>query len=369
MRADFLAEARRIAGQRLRQLVLGEDGVDEFADHGMLGRADEVEILALDLIHHVLHLGEAHHARDHAAADHVRRNVVGKAAVDHEVARIGQAGAVQARDVAFEVVEAVAGGAARGIDVDSVQLLHDIHMIRHLKIRHKRLAEALDFNVLAVILADRHARIDDLRDDLHALLDLGGIFLFQLLQMRQLVGHLVDLRLGRLGLILLSLLHQAADFLGEHFALVAQAVGLLHGLAVLAVQLDHLVNEGELAVLKLLFDVFAHDVRRLADQIDIDHDSSSFLLYGACPENLHAKIKGALLPHGTKCSALPPKLPFSWPLLTDKGRLPASSSPAAWKERINRAPRRLAPPDGSLERKNRSVLFLRPKARRCMRIL
>lgn len=105
---------------------------------------------------------------------------------------------------------------------------HDIHMIRHLKIRHKRLAEALDFNVLAVILADRHARIDDLRDDLHALLDLGGIFLFQLLQMRQLVGHLVDLRLGRLGLILLSLLHQAADFLGEHFALVTQAVGLLH---------------------------------------------------------------------------------------------------------------------------------------------
>ena len=276
---------------------------------------------------------------------------------------------MQARDVAFEVVEAVAGGAARGIDVDAVQLLHDIHMIRHLKIRHKRLAEALDFDVLAVILADRHARIDDLRDDLHALLDLGGIFLFQLLQMRQLVGHLVDLRLGRLGLILLSLLHQAADFLGEHFALVAQAVGLLHGLAVLAVQLDHLVNEGELAVLKLLFDVFAHDVRRLADQIDIDHDSSSFLLYGACPENLHAKIKGALLPHGTKCSALPPKLPFSWPLLTDKGRLPAGSSPAAWKERINRAPRRLAPPDGSLERKNRSVLFLRPKARRCMRIL
>ena len=63
VRADFLAEAGRIAGQRLRQLLFGENGVDEFADHGMLGRADQVEILALDLIHHVLHLGKAHHAR------------------------------------------------------------------------------------------------------------------------------------------------------------------------------------------------------------------------------------------------------------------------------------------------------------------
>ena len=122
--------------------------------------------------------------------------------------------------------------------------------------------------------------IDDLRDDLHALLDLSGVFFLQLLQTRQLLGHLVDLRLGRLGFVLLALLHQAADLLGEHLALIAQAVGLLHGLAVLAIQLDHLVHEGELAVLKLFPDVFAHDVRRLADQIDINHDSSSFLPCG-----------------------------------------------------------------------------------------
>ena len=187
---------------------------------------------------------------------------------------------MQARDIALEVIEAVAGGAASGVNVDAVQLLHDVHMIGHLEIRHNRLAEALDLDVLAVVLADRHTRVDDLRDDLHALLDLSGVFFLQLLQTRQLLGHLVDLRLGRLSFVLLALLHQAADLLGEHLALIAQAVGLLHGLAVLAIQLDHLVHEGELAVLKLFPDVFAHDVRRLADQIDINHDSSSFLPCG-----------------------------------------------------------------------------------------
>ena len=59
VRADLLAEAGGIAGQRLGQLFFVENGVDELADHGVLGRADEVEVLALDLVHHVLHLGKA----------------------------------------------------------------------------------------------------------------------------------------------------------------------------------------------------------------------------------------------------------------------------------------------------------------------
>ena len=199
----------------------------------------------------------------------------------------------------------------------------------------------------------------------------AGIFLFQLLQMRQLVGHLVDLRLGRLGLLLLALTSSGRR--SPWTALCAGRAGCPPACMAsrfLLVQLDHLVNEGELAVLKLLLMFSLHDVRRLADQIDIDHDSSSFLLYVACPENLHAKMKRALRPcMGRSAPRCHPNCHFHGHLLTDKGRLPADSSPAAWKERINRAPRRLAPPDGSLERKNRSVLFLRPKARRCMRIL
>ena len=205
-------------------------------------------------------------------------------------------------------------------------------MVRNLELRNKRLAEALDFDVLAVILANRHARVDNLRNDLHALLDLSGIFLFHLLQMRQLLRHLGNLRLGRLGFFLLALLHQPADFLGQHLALVAQAVRLLHGFAVLAIQLDHFVNERELAVLKLLLDVLAHDVRRLANQIDINHDVSSFLLCGDFPREFARQNKRSpssswdeVLRVATQIAAFPR------PLLTDKGRHPAGSSPAAWE--------------------------------------
>ena len=141
MRADFLAEAGRIAGQGLRQGLLVVDGVDELADHRVLGGADQVQVLALDLVHHVLHFLEGHNALDHVAVDHERRNIIGEAAVDHEVACIGQDGRVQARNVALQVIEAVARGAARRIQVDAVKGLHDVHMVRDLIIRHNRITK------------------------------------------------------------------------------------------------------------------------------------------------------------------------------------------------------------------------------------
>ena len=87
--ADLLAEAGRIACQRLRKLVFGQDGVDEFTDHGMLAGADEVEILALDFVHHIFHFRKAHDPVYHIPANHKRRNIVGKATVYHKIARIG----------------------------------------------------------------------------------------------------------------------------------------------------------------------------------------------------------------------------------------------------------------------------------------
>ena len=37
----------RIAGQGLRKLLFGNDGVDEFADHGVLAGTDQIQVLAL----------------------------------------------------------------------------------------------------------------------------------------------------------------------------------------------------------------------------------------------------------------------------------------------------------------------------------
>ena len=56
--ALLLAEAGGVGGQGLGQLLLGDDLVDELADHGVLAGADEVQVLALDLVHHGVHLGQ-----------------------------------------------------------------------------------------------------------------------------------------------------------------------------------------------------------------------------------------------------------------------------------------------------------------------
>ncbi len=181
---------------------------------------------------------------------------------------------MQARNVALQVIEAVSAGAARGIEIDAVQALHDVDVVRNLPFRHDRLAETLVFDVFAVVLADRNGRIDDLRNHEHALADFGGVFLLVLLQLRQLVLHFLDLRLDLLGLLALAPGHHAADLLAQLVALGAQIVRALNRLAVLLVQLQHLVHQRKLRVLELLFDVLANQFGIRADQIDIQHVDS-----------------------------------------------------------------------------------------------
>ena len=56
----------------------------------MLACADQIEVLPFNLVHHVFHLGKAHHTVDNIAADHKRRYIISESAVNHKVARIGQ---------------------------------------------------------------------------------------------------------------------------------------------------------------------------------------------------------------------------------------------------------------------------------------
>ena len=56
----LLPEAGGIGGEGLGQLLLGQDLIDEPADHGVLAGADEVQVLPLDLVHHGLHVGLGH---------------------------------------------------------------------------------------------------------------------------------------------------------------------------------------------------------------------------------------------------------------------------------------------------------------------
>ena len=216
---DFLTEARRIGCQGLREICFVDDRIDELTDHGMLGCTDQVEVFALDLIHHVLHLGKTHNARNDGRTDHERRHVICEAAVDHKISCIGKDRRVKSRDIALEVIESVTAGLSCGIQIDTVEGLHDVHMIRNFEIRNDRLAETLVFDVFTVILTDRYGIVDDVREHEHDLSDLLGQFLLLDVESCHLVSHGSDLLLGFLGLILLSLAHQSTDLLTDRVSL------------------------------------------------------------------------------------------------------------------------------------------------------
>ena len=181
---------------------------------------------------------------------------------------------MQAGDVAQQVVEAVAGNAAGGIQIDTFKTLHDVHMVGNGVIGHNRLAEALDLDVAAVIGADRHAGVDHLGDRVHDLLDLGlqlGLFGLQLFQAVSLSGDLLldFLGLGCLAGVLLGLAHQSTDLLGQLVAVGAQVAGLADGSAVLGIQLDDLVDQGQLGILELFADVFLDCLRIFTDKTNV----------------------------------------------------------------------------------------------------
>ena len=114
-------------------------------------------------------------------------------------------------------------------------------------------------------------RINDVRNDHHTVFDFLGKGLFILFQPCHLVRHGLDLGLDLLGFVLLALCHQAADLLGLFVAHGAQLVAAGLGGAEFGVEFDDLVNERQLFVLELLFNVLFHRVRILSDKFDIQH--------------------------------------------------------------------------------------------------
>ena len=199
----LLAEAGGVGGQGLGQALHRDD---------LLTGTDEVQVLALDLIHHGVHVRLAHDALHHAAVDHEGGDAVGEALVDHKVPAIGQHGLVEPGDVAHEIVKAVAGHPAGSVQIDAVESLHDVRVVGDIEGWHRGLAEALHLHVAAVVLADWHGGVDHLRDHQQDVVDLLAQLLLHLLQLSQTVGVGLHLRLHRLGLlqlggILLGLTH------------------------------------------------------------------------------------------------------------------------------------------------------------------
>ena len=251
----------------------------------MLARADQIEVLALDLIHHGIHVVLAHHALDHVAVDHERRNAEREALVDHKVARVGEHRLVQTGNVAHEIIEARAGDAPGSVHIHAVEALHDLGVIGDLKRGKLRFAEAFDLDVGAVVRTDGNAGVNDVRNEQHDLVDLLLIFRLQLLAF----GKPRIVRLDRLhvgidlclngGLFLVGGFFQPAEqrsvCLGQRVAPGAQLACLGDGGAVFRVEPDHLVNEGKLFLLKLLLDVFLDQIGIFPQKLHIKHGRDS----------------------------------------------------------------------------------------------
>ena len=138
------------------------------------------------------------------------------------------------------------------------------------------LAEALHLHVAGVVGADGHGGIDDVGDLEQDAADLRGQLGLPALQEGQPVGVGLDLGLQRLGLrqlggVFLGLPHQYAHLLALGVAGGAQFLGLLDGTAVLCVQLQHLIHQGELLFLKFLLDVLLHGVGIFPDEFNVQH--------------------------------------------------------------------------------------------------
>ena len=116
--------------------------------------------------------------------------------------------------------------------------------------------------------------MDDVGDGEHDFPNFRRQLPLQLFQLGQPVGVGLDLGLGGLGLlqlggVLLGLPHEHPHLFRQGVPGGAEAVGLGHGVPVAAVQLDHLVHQGDLLLLEFLFDVFFDRFRIVPDEFNV----------------------------------------------------------------------------------------------------
>ena len=102
---------------------------------------------------------------------------------------------MKSRDVAHQVVKAIACHPSGAVQINAVKALHDVGVVGDLEIRNYRLAVLLHLHVLAVVLSDGNAGIDDVGNGHHDLFDLLLEILLLLLQLGKAGGILVHLLL------------------------------------------------------------------------------------------------------------------------------------------------------------------------------
>ena len=239
----LLTEARRIAGQGIRKLLFRNDLVNEFTDHGMLTGSDQIQILALDLIHHGIHLSKTHNAGNNVTSDHEWRYTVGKSTIDHEISCIRDNCRVKSCNITHQIVETISSHSTCAVKIDSIKTLHDLCVIRDLKIRNNRLAVFSHFYIFRIIFTNRNTRINDIRNYHHDL----GYFLIQLFffyrKLFQTGSVFSYFFLNVLCLIFFTLRHQRTDLFRNFIFLSAKCICFLLSCSSLCIQFNYFVYQ------------------------------------------------------------------------------------------------------------------------------
>ena len=266
MSTFFLAEARRITGHCIRKLLLRKDCVNKFTNHGMFAGTDQIQVLSLDFIHHGIHLGKPHNTGYHIAADHKRRHTISEAAADHKISCIRNNCRMKPCNISHKIIESIAGYFAGTVQINAIKALHNLCMIRNLKIRNHRIPIFLNLHILTVIFSNGNTRINDIRNRHHNLCYFFIQLFFlcgQLLQAGSICSHFLFYFFC---FIFLALPHQCTNLLGKLIPLRPKLICLLLCCSSVRIQSDHLIHQRKLFFLKFILYILLYNISIFSDK-------------------------------------------------------------------------------------------------------
>ena len=88
-------------------------------------------------------------------------------------------------NISHQIIEAIARHSSGRVQVNAVKPLHNVCVVRNLKIRYHGLAKPLHFHVFTVIPANGYSWVDDIGNGHHNLCNLLRKLSFFFLQLRQ----------------------------------------------------------------------------------------------------------------------------------------------------------------------------------------
>src|SRR5258706_13016138 len=166
VRAGFATETRRVANKFERQLVARQNLPAHEISYWIFRSRNQVQIAAFELEQVLLELGETRNAIRALLGNHVRHvdfriAVLLRVHIEHELRKRP----VHARHVLLQHHEARAGELRSGIKIDLAESRSQIDMIFDWKIECARRAYPSNLDVLVRRLADRNARMRNVRND------------------------------------------------------------------------------------------------------------------------------------------------------------------------------------------------------------